>query len=210
MLIFFNPFSVYRNIRKRLLLKRLKAVGGNFVFDPLSTFLDPHLISIGNNVFIGEHAHFAAELKIGNNVMFGPSPIIVGGDHYFGVEGKSVRFLHPLDRENCIPVSIEDEVWCGARVTILSGVTIGIGAVIGAGSLVVKSIPPFTVAVGNSCHPIKKIFTNEILLNHMIALKYSREFALSIIDRREKELVTWNACNLPCINKTSEYWETKT
>ena len=55
------------------------------------------------------------------------------------------------------PVTIEDNVWIGGNSTILPGVTIGHGSVIGAGSVVVKSIPPDTVAAGNPCKEIKKI-----------------------------------------------------
>lgn len=52
-------------------------------------------------------------------------------------------------------VTIEDFVWCGANVTILPGVTIGEGAIIGAGSVVVRDIPPFAIAVGNPAIVVK-------------------------------------------------------
>jgi acetyltransferase-like isoleucine patch superfamily enzyme len=52
-------------------------------------------------------------------------------------------------------VIIEDNVWIGGGSIILPGVTIGSGAVIGAGSIVIKSVPPFSVAVGNPARVIK-------------------------------------------------------
>ena len=65
---------------------------------------------------------------------------------------------------------IEEDVWIGYHVTLLPGVTIGRGSIIGAGSLVTKSIPPYTIAVGAPCKVIK--------------LKYSKEE----IKEREKKL----------------------
>ena len=53
------------------------------------------------------------------------------------------------------PVIIEDDVWIGARVIILPGVTIGTGSVIGAGAVISKSIPPYSVAVGNPARIVK-------------------------------------------------------
>ncbi|MDH3026960.1 DapH/DapD/GlmU-related protein [Gordonia alkanivorans] len=53
------------------------------------------------------------------------------------------------------PVVIGDDVWIGARVIILPGVTVGRGCVIGAGSVVAKDIPEYTIAAGNPCRVIR-------------------------------------------------------
>ena len=53
------------------------------------------------------------------------------------------------------PITIEDDVWIGGGAIILPGVTIGKGSVIGTGSVVTKSIPPYSVAAGNPCRVIK-------------------------------------------------------
>ena len=204
-----NPLSYYAYFRKRYLLKRIRKVGVNFLFDPLSTILTPEHIEIGDNVFVGERAHISAEVKIGNNVMFGPRPMIIGGDHYFAVRGKSVRFLHPEERENVEPIVIEDEAWFGAGVIILGNVTAGMGCVVGAGSLVSKSIPPYTVAVGNPCKPIRRIFDDVRLFDHLVALRQSESLANEITARRKRELAAWNCSELPAIDKTDLYWETK-
>ncbi len=57
------------------------------------------------------------------------------------------------------PVVIEDDVWIGAQVIVLKGVTIGARSVIGAGSVVTHSIPPDSLAVGNPCHVVRKLTT---------------------------------------------------
>lgn len=204
-----NPLAYYARHRKRYLLKRFSSVGDNFLFDPLSSILTPQKIEIGNNVFIGERAHISAELKIGNNVMFGPRPVIIGGDHYFAVKGKSVRFLHPQAGENSEPILIEDEVWCGASVLILGSVVLGMGCVVGAGSVVSRSIPPYTVAVGNPCRPIRLILDTCNLQEHLRALGYPESLAENIVARRQSELSRLNLNNLPVVDKSGEYWETK-
>ena len=55
------------------------------------------------------------------------------------------------------PVKIGNDCWLGARVTVCSGVTIGDGCVIGAGSVVVRDIPPHTFAAGNPCRVIRQL-----------------------------------------------------
>jgi len=141
--------------------------------------------------------------------MFGPRPVFIGGDHYFAVKGKSVRFLHPKDRENWEKIIIEDEVWCGACIIIPKGVIVGMGAVIGAGSVLTKNIPPYTVAVGNPCKPIKKIFDDKDLYEHIIKIGYDEKFAKDIVNRRNNELELLKLVNIPVINKTEMYWEYK-
>ncbi len=59
--------------------------------------------------------------------------------------------------EYAYPITIENDVWLGSGVHIMPGVTIGRGCVIGAGSIVTKDIPPYSLAVGNPCHVIREI-----------------------------------------------------
>ena len=59
------------------------------------------------------------------------------------------------------PVVIEDDAWLGANVIVLIGVTIGARSIIGAGSVVTKSIPADCIAAGNPCKIIKRIISNE-------------------------------------------------
>lgn len=202
-----NPASYYKYFKRRAVLRNMIETGSNFHFEPLSTLLTPQYIKVGNNLFIGEKAHISAELSIGNNVMFGPRPVIVGGDHYFAIKNRSVRFLHPKNRENSNPIHIEDEVWCGASVIIMGGVTIGMGAVVGAGSIITKSIPPYTVAFGNPCKVAKKIFSNTDLSEHLSSLGYSSSLSHEIISRRQEFLDKMGSFKI--INRTSDYWEFK-
>ena len=64
------------------------------------------------------------------------------------------------------PVVIEDDVWCGANVTILKGVTIGRGSVVAAGAVVTKSFPPYSIIGGIPAKLLKMRFTEEEIMEH--------------------------------------------
>ena len=68
-------------------------------------------------------------------------------------------------------IIVEDDVWIGMNAIILSGVKIGKGAVIGAGSVVSKDIPPYAIAVGNPCKVVKYRFSENII-NKIKELKF--------------------------------------
>lgn len=105
-------------------------------------------ISIGKNVFINSGCKFQDQgaITIGDNCLIGHNVIITTLNH---VEEPSKRqWLIPK------PVKIENNVWIGANVTIVPSVSIGANSIIGAGSVVVKDIPPNSVAVGNPCKVI--------------------------------------------------------
>lgn len=68
--------------------------------------------------------------------------------------------------ENDAPVVIEDDVWIGANVTILKGVTIGRGSVVAAGVVVTKSCPPYSIIGGVPAKVLKMRFTPEEIVKH--------------------------------------------
>ena len=111
-------------------------------------------------------------MKIGNKVIFGPNPTIITGDHRSNIKGKYIidvkdkeKFEEEINKYD-LPVIIEDDVWCGANVTILKGVTIGRGSVIAAGSVVTKSCPPYSVIGGVPAKIIKFRFSVEEIIEH--------------------------------------------
>lgn len=192
--------TILRSYLKKRKIREFKSCGDNLTIDFKSSSFSLSSIEIGENVFIGSRAYFAGNISIGNNIMFGPNVTILDGDHLFGVIGESVRFLKPILNENSKKVTIEDEVWCGASAIILKGVTLGMGSVIGAGSIVSKDIPPFTIAVGNPCKPVKLIFTDEELRRHLYILGRTYEFIDKIITQRKNILKSYGIIEL-------EYYE---
>ena len=149
---------------------QMKQCGNNVSLHPAtSVYFGLSNLSLGNNVSIPRYAHIFctdAPLTIGNNVIFGPAPTIVTGDHRIDVIGKPIFLSYDKLPENDAPVIIQDDVWVGAHVTILKGVTIGRGSVVAAGSVVNKPTPPYSISGGVPAKTIKFRFTIEEILEH--------------------------------------------
>lgn len=111
------------------------------------------------NIRIGEHCSVQAHsllvgygrpgdtsgrITIGNYVRIAPMVMMIAADHIFADPGRPIHSqgLHQA------PIIIEDDVWIAGRVSVVAGVTIGRGSVIGAGAVVTHDIPPYSVAVG--------------------------------------------------------------
>jgi acetyltransferase-like isoleucine patch superfamily enzyme len=119
------------------------------------------VLTIGNNVQMNDYVHITASKSviIGDNVLMASKIYISDTIHgsYLGDENDSDPNTPPNDRPNSYKkVHIEKNVWIGEFVSILPGVTIGCGSIIGANSVVSKDIPAFTIAAGIPAKPIKK------------------------------------------------------
>ena len=108
-------------------------------------------IKIGKNVFINACCRFQDQggIEIGDGSLIGHNTTIATLNHDFNPDKRAN--LHPS------PVKIGKNVWIGSDSTILPGVEIGDGAVIGAGSVVTKSVPANSIAVGSPARVIKQI-----------------------------------------------------
>ena len=117
-------------------------------------------IYIGNKVVINMNCTFVDNnrIDIGDNVLIASNVQIYTATHSTVF---SERMVEDADDEFCYtiahPVRIEDGAWIGGGVVILPGVTIGRNSVIGAGSVVTRSIPPGCVAVGNPCRVLRQV-----------------------------------------------------
>ena len=113
----------------------------------------------GSNITVGEdfYANFnlvildVAPVTIGDHVMIAPNVSIYTAGHPLHPDSRNSGYEYGQS------VTIWDDVWIGGSVVILPGVTIGRGAVIGAGSVVTKDIPPMVLAVGNPCRVLRPI-----------------------------------------------------
>ena len=128
-------------------------------------------LSIGDGSSVPKGATLyctGAPLIIGRKVIFGPKPTIITGDHRIDIIGRYIIDVADTEKlpENDMPVVIEDDVWCGANVTILKGVTIGRGSVVAAGAVVTKSFPPYSIIGGVPAKLIKMRFTPDQVLEH--------------------------------------------
>jgi acetyltransferase-like isoleucine patch superfamily enzyme len=123
-------------------------------------------IQIGRDVSLSNNVHISCIclISIGDNVLIGSNVFI--GDHGHGrydAELPCHPDIPPADRllHSHGPVIIEDRVWIGDGVVICGGVKIGSGALIGANSVVIKNIPPNSIAVGAPARVIKSYSADE-------------------------------------------------
>lgn len=109
-------------------------------------------IIIGNNVFVG----FGCEFNISKRISIGNNCLIASGCHFIDHNHNTFKFDSPLFSSPDIEkeIILKDSVWIGANVTILMGVEIGDYAIVGAGSVITKSIPSNEIWAGV---PAKKI-----------------------------------------------------
>lgn len=135
-------------------------VGCRFDCFPGITSYSKKLV-FGSNVQLNDYVHIVAmdSVKIGNNVLMASHIFISDNSHgsYKGDENDTNPHIPPIQREYLTaPISIGDNTWIGEGVIIMPGVTIGEGCVIGAHSVVSKSIPDFSIAIGSPAKVIKK------------------------------------------------------
>lgn len=143
--------------QKKIVKQLLGKVKGEFFITT------PFYCDYGDNIEIGDNFYTnhnctildGAKVTIGNNVFIGPNCVITTAGHPL----DSLKRAQGL--EFAYPIVIEDDVWLGANVIVMPGVTIGKGAVIGAGSIVTKNIPPYVVAYGNPCQVQKRLIEDE-------------------------------------------------
>jgi maltose O-acetyltransferase len=106
-------------------------------------------LTLGNDVFLNQGVRIACtnEVTIGDNALIGDEVVILDSD-YHGVANSETK---------AAPVLIESDVWLGTRVIVLRGVSIGQGSVVGAGSVVSRSIPPRVFAAGVPARVIRNL-----------------------------------------------------
>jgi maltose O-acetyltransferase len=158
-LFIFWPDTPFGNrLRYRLYKRQLSSIGENVVIASGVRFGQPDTIEIGCNCEFGRNVNINAGncrgVYIGNDVSIADGTYLRSGNHSFDridipiqQQGHFSKSQMYNDRE--YSVIIEDDVWIGARVIILSGVKIGKGSVIGAGTVITNVIPPYSIVVGN-------------------------------------------------------------
>ncbi|HET0942357.1 TPA: CatB-related O-acetyltransferase [Streptococcus pneumoniae] len=152
------------------------------------------LVSVGEKTYGGLYVlsfNKESKLKIGNFCSIAPEvAFILSADHYINQFStypfKSKVFDQGDEGVSKGDIIIEDDVWIGFRSTILSGVTIGQGAIVGAGSVVTKSVPPYAIVGGVPAKVISYRFETEIR-EEMKKIDFS-EFKLEKFKKVTEEL----------------------
>jgi len=144
---------IQHKIRKSFLRNSCFSIGENLVvYDGIRVHCPEHL-SIGNNVAINNDVwiNAAGKVRIGNYVLIGPRVIIHSANHKYNDPNIPIQKQGHIFKK----VIIEDDAWIGGRAIILPGVKIGKGAVVAAGSVVTKDVPPYSVVAGVPARRIK-------------------------------------------------------
>lgn len=145
--------------------KRVHEVMADVLGKPLpesSWVFPPVYIDYGKPVIVGERCFIQqcctiygrGGVEIGNDVFIGPKVNLISLNHVVNPEKRSSTYGRRI--------VIEDKVWIGINSTILPGVRIGFGAIVGAGSVVTKDVEPLTIVAGNPARAIKRIEDRDV------------------------------------------------
>ncbi len=151
-----HSMSYLRTLFWRLFVKK---IGSNVDIMGGVIIMSPQRLVIGNHVLINAYSIIGAQsgISIGNYVMLGYNVNLATVNHKYTNPKLPIK----KQGEYGAPISIEDDVWIGANVTILPGITIGKGAIIGANSVVTKNIKPYSIAAGIPARHIKYRFNKK-------------------------------------------------
>lgn len=146
----------------------------------------PGYVRIGKQVYVGKDVHIEANCRIGDYCLIANRVAIVGRhDHDFSAVGFPVRFA-PWVGSRRFPSQhledeavIEDDVWLGYGTIVLTGVTVGRGAVVAAGSVVTRDIPPYAIAAGVPARVIGQRFADPATIERHEAAIRDGNFCLS-------------------------------
>ena len=166
---------MFRRIINSLLVFKWRIKGYKIPFDSHISrgvnFLGD--ISFGRGFYIGRHSYIETHCLMGDDVLISNYVgIICKYDHWHQEIGKSMRksthFLESnfnFKSKSQLTVTIEDDVWIGRSATILSGVRLGEGCIVAAGSVVTKDVPSYTIVAGNPAVRVGDRFNSTEHLN---------------------------------------------
>lgn len=151
---------------------KLRAMGTNVEFAPGVTIITPENVSVGDNVLfnIGCHVQASSPVTIGSKTHFAPycilyGPLEVGDKCAVAAHTVFASIGHTYDRPEIpfvdqpaqkAPIVLEDNVWIGANASIIAGVRIGTGSIVGAGAVVTHDVEPYSVVGGVPARLIRR------------------------------------------------------
>ena len=176
-MILFNCFKKLRNIFLIKFIWSKYKIGRNFHCGIRVRLWAKTTLIIGDDFYIGRDSFIETDCIIGNQVIFGNSVAIVGKyDHNFQEIGKPIRlasqirdFDYSWKGLNQI-TRIGNDVWIGFGSIIMSGVNIGDGCIVAAGSIVTKDLDPYWIYAGSPAKKVKKRFDSMLDENSHIEI----------------------------------------
>ncbi len=186
--------ALVRRLATRMRLARCKAPQRVFGIDlhvgSRPRLWAPQRIEIGDHSYLGHEVCIETNCRIGRHVLVANRVALVGRrDHDFRTPGVPVRFGHWVGSAKSLSphrgegVDIEDDVWVGYGAIVLSGVRIGRGAIVAAGSVVKSDVAPYAVVAGNPAVPVavrfrsaEEIARHEAMVQHGTFMSSERGF----------------------------------
>jgi acetyltransferase-like isoleucine patch superfamily enzyme len=136
-------------------------LGDDVSVDSVSSFMaakvnDEVIFEVGDHVFLGHQltVSVAERVTIGSHVLVSDRVMISDNDGH-PLDPTRRNQGAPVDAHTVRPVTIEDGAWIGSRAVILKGVTVGRGAVVAAGAVVTRDVPPYALVAGNPARIVK-------------------------------------------------------
>lgn len=162
-------------LRCKLLLvpHRNISIGNNTTFGRGTVFWAPNEMTIGSNVYIGKYCTLQADMEIGNNIDIANNVGLIGKyDHDYSKVGVSIKDAPWIGdvtydfKGKDQKIIIDDDVWIGFGSVVFTGVHIHRGAIVAAGSIVTKDVPPYAIVAGNPAKVKGYRFTEEQIDDH--------------------------------------------
>lgn len=162
----FYPEAIVYNLQNDP--KKIKIGRGTHVRGILHTFKYGGEICIGEDCYVGDHSRIwsGEKIRIGNFVQISHNVNIIDTSaHEIDAVERAERYIDLIkngaweNKGNVLtsPIVIEDYVWISFNASILRGVVIGKGAIVGAGCVVTKDVPPYSLVVGNPARVVKTL-----------------------------------------------------
>ncbi len=158
---YYRAYFMMARLRAGVYRPFFKHMGHEVYIMPGCRFGHKRRISIGDYVGINYDTHFSDNdgIAIGSHVLIGPRCHFAMVNHMYD-DWHCPISMQPIERQG---LTIEDDVWIGANVTVLGGVTIGRGAIVAAGAVVTKDVPAYAIVGGVPAKVIKYRFDDQTI-----------------------------------------------
>lgn len=145
-------YRLFYKVRYLVVSRILKKCGEDVIIKNRCYFGNGSKLSVGNRSQLGQRSVLGGEIEIGDDVLMGPDVVVMAVSHDFSNINIPINQQdHTIERK----VIIGSNVWLGTRVVVLPGVNIGEGSIVGAGAVVTKSFPPYSIVGGVPAKLIK-------------------------------------------------------
>jgi acetyltransferase-like isoleucine patch superfamily enzyme len=153
--------------QQTLLGRGVRHIGEGTYLSPLAAIHDTGL-SIGRDSYVAAHVYLTGDVEVGDNSSVNPYAVVrgrvrIGTGVRIGAHASLVGFNHTMAPDEPVfrqpltskGIAVGDDVWIGSNVIIVDGVTVGAHSVLGAGAVVTKDVPPWSVMAGNPARRIR-------------------------------------------------------